>query len=160
MVTWTLLIPQSMLVLGAYLLLTSYLLQVLTPDNSKVAIWFAVVGGFGVGGGLGGWFGRTLVGITNTTVDFSQQVTAQLVGASFGVIPFVVVAIFLFRFAGKNGKGIESKGKNSKVTKVKQVAWITVFAVLGCALAGVPRIYGWLDTAVAHGGGALASLLA
>ncbi|MER7015305.1 hypothetical protein ABT324_28060 [Saccharopolyspora sp. NPDC000359] len=143
--TW--LLPSSMLGLGGRLLLISFVLQLLTPQNSKAAIWLAVIGGFGVGGGAGGWLGQRLAGATTAAASFTERWTAQLVGTGFGFLIFLVLFIFVWKYAGKGGSGLQSKGK-SKVAKVKQIAWLLGFALAGTAVAGLPEIYGWADGAI------------
>lgn len=141
--------PGSMLDLGARLLLLSFVIQILTPQNSKIAIWFALVGGFGVGGAAGGWLGRTLAQSTTAVASFTERWTYQLVGSGFGILVFAILAVFVWRFAGKGGSGLQAKGK-SKVAKVKQVVWLLAFAMVGTALAGIPEIYAGADHAVAE----------
>lgn len=142
------LIPDNMLDLGARLLLLSFVIQILTPQNSKIAIWFALVGGFGVGGAAGGWMGQALADSTTAVASFTERWTYQLVGSGFGILVFAILFVFLWRFAGKGGSGLQAKGK-SKAAKVKQVLWLLAFAMAGTAVAGLPEIYGGADQAVA-----------
>ncbi len=139
--------PTTMAALGAWLFLISIPLQVLMPKKSKVAVWFALLGGFGIGGGIGGWFGATLVNTRDKVASATQQFTASAVGAGFGVLGFAILAIFFLRHGGREGKGIETKS-TGKTAKFKAVGWLLAYAVLGCALAAVPRIYGWANDVV------------
>lgn len=143
--TWS--FPTSMAALGAWLFLISIPLQVLMPKKSKVAVWFALLGGFGIGGGLGGWFGSALVNTRDKVAGATEQFTANAVGAGFGVLGFAIIAIFFLRHGGKEGKGIETKS-TGKAAKVKAVGWLLAYAVLGCAVAAVPRVYGWANDVV------------
>lgn len=155
---WEIVIPNSMLELGAWLLLISIPMQLLTPQNSKIAIWFAFIGGFGVGGGVGGWFGSFLYSSTNAIATTTERFTAQAVGSGFGALVFVIIGVFMWRFAGKSGGGLQSKGK-SKVAKVKQCLWLVAFAVLGTAIAGLPELYGLVNTGVSAASNALTAAL-
>lgn len=155
--SWSLVIPSSMLALGAWLLLFSIPLQLLTPHNSKAACWCALLGGFGVGGAAGGWVGSVLVNTGNTVVSTTERLTAQAVGAGFGVLAFAILAILFWRVAGKQGTGL--KAGQGKTGKFKQVAWLAGFALLGCAVAGLPEVYGVADSAVNMAGSALMSAL-
>lgn len=140
-------LPSTMLGLGGRLLLLSFVIQLLTPQNSKVAIWLAVIGGFGVGGGAGGWLGQRLAGVTTAAASFTDRWTAQLVGTSFGFLVFLIILVFVWKFAGKSGSGLQTKGK-SKVAKAKQVGWLLAFAMAGTALAGLPELYRLADGVV------------
>lgn len=155
---WQVIIPTSMLRLGGWLLLLSFVVQILIPQNSKTAIWFALIGGFGVGGGVGGWFGQALAGATHTAATFTDRWTAQLVGTGFGFLLFAILALFVWRFAGRGGAGLKTKGKG-KGAKAKQILWLLAFAMLGTALAGLPQVYGWANTAVSAAGHAVIAAL-
>lgn len=148
--TWALIIPQSMLHLGGYLLLLSVVVQVITPRNSKVALWMSLIGGFGVGGGVGGFIGRTLMQVTVTAASFTQKITAQLVGTGFSFLLFAILAIVFWEKAGKGGSGFAGgKGKGSgKKEKIKQAFGLSIFAMLGTAIAAIPMVYSFLDMGV------------
>lgn len=159
--SWTLIIPQSMLHLGGYFLLLSFALQWITPENSKWALWMALIGGFGVGGGAGGFLGRALMQTTTAAASFTQKITAQLVGTGFAVLFFAILAIIFWKKAGKNGSGFQGgKGKGSgKKEKAKHFVGLFVFAMLGTAVAAAPAVYGLVDYGVSTAGHAITAAL-
>ena len=152
MLAW--IIPTTMLQLGGMLMLLAPAIQLLIPQRSKLALWFALVGGFGVGGGVGGWFGSTLVTTRDAVVSTTEKWTAGAVGAGFGGLLFGVLTIFFLRHAGRNGKGLQVKG-NGKSAKAKEIAWVMGFALLGCAIAAIPTLYSHANEAVHTAGTAL-----
>lgn len=156
--SWTLVIPETMLAVGAILLLAAFPLQWITPENSKLALWFALVGGFGVGGGTGGWLGRLLAQATFGVASATERLTAQLVGASFTLLVFAVVGIVFWKKAGPKGKGFESKGDKKK-DKFKQMVGLLVFAMLGTAISAIPMLYTWANTGVSAAANILISVL-
>lgn len=159
--SWTLVVPQSMLHLGGYFLLLSFVVQIITPQNSRWALWLAVIGGFGVGGGGGGWLGQALMQTTTAAASFTQKITAQLVGTGFAVLLFAIIALVFWQYAGKGGSGFAGgKGKGSgKKAKLKQCVGLFIFAMLGTAVAAIPAVYPWVDGGVASAGSAIAAAL-
>ncbi len=171
---WHIIIPTSMLQLGGVLLLMAFVTQWITPENNRLAIIFAIIGGFGVGGGVGGWFGSTLSSTTTSVAGFSERWTQQLVGTGYGFLAFAILGLFAYvaiRKSGKGsgggkgmgkssgGKGAGSGGGKGKKEQAKQTAWLLAFAMLGTAIAGLPEVYSALDTAVASAGTAALNAL-
>lgn len=141
-------VPENMGAVGTYALIAAYVLVFFLPKNSKAAIICAVIGGFGVGGVAAGWFGQFLVETGQKAASFSQRFTASAFGAAIAAVPFIILLIFLKKFIGKGGSGLETKGKGMFL-KMKHALWITGFALLGCAIAAVPLVYGYADDGVA-----------
>lgn len=172
---WHIIVPTSMLQLGGVLLLMAFVTQWITPENDRLAIIFAIVGGFGVGGGVGGWFGSALSSTTTSVAGFSERWTQQLVGTGYGFLAFAILGLFAYVAIRKSGKGSGSgsgkgtgkssgSGKGSgggkgKKEQAKQTAWLLAFAMLGTAIAGLPEVYSALDTAVASAGTAAINAL-
>jgi hypothetical protein len=150
--------PNNMLDLGARLLLLAFAMQLLVPKYSKVAIWFAVIGGFGVGGSAGGWVGEMLADSTTAATSFMERWTNQMVGSGFGFLVFAILFFFVWKFGGRGASGLEAKGK-SKVAKVKQIGWLLAFAMAGTAIAGLPEIYGLVDSGVSSFNSAVSAAL-
>lgn len=153
------LIPQSMIQLGSGLLLVAAPIQFFMSHRSKVALFFALLGGFGVGGGIGGWFGQFLHSSTNSIYSTTERLTAQAVGAGFGALLFIIIGIFFWKFAGRSGSGLDSKGKSKKTVHIKHGLWLIAFMTLGTAIAAIPGLYSVADYAVHLGGHAAATAL-
>lgn len=154
MLTW--IIPTSMLYFGAVLLVLAVVLVFVDVPGKgvpwdKVGALFAFVGGFGVGGGVGGWLGRTFAEASGAVVTNAQRVTAQAVGV--GVVGAIVVGLLLWAYARMRGKGIGTK------SKFKSLIVVFVLGVVGTVFAAIPGLYSLADDAVQWAGSTVISAL-
>lgn len=143
--SWSLIVPSSLLSLGAFLLVLAVLLVFLdVPDKGvpwdKVAAVFAVIGGFGVGGASAGFVGSLLTNLVGGAVSGVAQATAYLVGVS--VVGAVGAAVGIWAWARVCKSGISAK------SKFKSFLVVGALALVGTVLAAIPRLYGAADELV------------
>lgn len=146
---WYLVIPTSMAYLGAVLLVLGIVLVFLDVPGKgvpwdKVGAWFAVVGGFGVGGAAAGWLGNAFAAIAHVVLSDGQKIISQAVGA--GVVGAIVLAFALWGYSRAKGKGISTK------SKFKSLQVVIMLALVGTVLAAIPDVYGFADDAVHFAG--------
>ncbi|RSN06005.1 hypothetical protein DMC63_38005 [Streptomyces sp. WAC 05977] len=145
-------IPTTIIHLGAILLLLGIVLVFLDVPGKgvpwdKVGAGFAIVGGFGVGGGAAGWLGRTLFSTSGSMLTATQQLTTQAVGV--GVVGVVLVGLCLWAYSRVRGKGIAAK------TKFKSLIVVFVLAIAGTTLSLVPKLHDWANDATGWAGNAV-----
>lgn len=143
--SWSMLIPSSMLSLGAVLCVLAVLLVYLDVPGQgvewdKVAAVCALVGGFGVGGAGAGWIGGLLSSLAGGAVSGAGAATAQLVGVStVGAVGF---AVGLWAYARLRGGGISAK------TRTKSLLVVAALGVVGTVVSTIPRLYPATDALV------------
>lgn len=150
--SWSMFIPTSMAYAGAILLVLAVVLVFVDVPHKgvpwdKVGAWFAVIGGFGVGGAAGGWLGRAFASTAGSVLTNAEKFTAQAVGA--GVVGAIVLGVALWAYSRMRGKGIGTK------SKVKSLFVVGVLAVVGTVLSAIPHAYGAADSAVHWAGTAV-----
>jgi hypothetical protein len=138
-------IPTSMAYLGAFfLILAVVLVYVDVPGKGvpwdKIGAWFAVIGGFGVGGAAAGWVGRGFASASDTVIAGGETVTDWAVGLA--VTAAVAVGLVLWAYSRLRGEGIAT------TTKVKSLIVVGGLAVVGTVVAAVPGLYGLADRLV------------
>jgi cytochrome bd-type quinol oxidase subunit 2 len=143
--SWSILIPTSMLSLGAIMLgLAGVLVFLDVPGKGvpwdKVAAWFAIVGGFGVGGAAAGSIGRALSTGSHSVLSNGQHATAQ--GLGVGAVALIVIVLLLWAYARARGKGISTK------SKFKSLMIVAVLALVGTVLSGFPGLYSTADEVI------------
>src|SRR5699024_10210736 len=123
--------------------------------------WCALLGGFGVGGASGVWFGSWLASTRDTVISTTETITASIVGAGFGLAVFAVLAIIFWKLAGSSGAGLRSNGsgRGKTMDKGRQIAALVAFAVLGTVPALIPTVYGAADSVVETASSALMSVV-
>lgn len=143
--SWSVLIPSSMLSLGAVLCVLAVLLVYLDVPGQgvewdKVAAVAALVGGFGVGGAGAGWIGGLLTALAGGAVTGAGAATAQLVGVStVGAVGF---AVGLWAYSRLRGGGISAR------TRTKSLLVVAALGVVGTVASTIPNLYGAADALV------------
>ncbi|RJQ74225.1 hypothetical protein D5S17_23445 [Pseudonocardiaceae bacterium YIM PH 21723] len=140
--SWSMFIPTSILGLGAILLVVGVALVYLDVPGQgvawdKVAAWFGLIGGFGVGGSAGGWLGKTFVHGATSAMTQSQQFGTQATGAS--VVGGLFLVVGLWTYIKLKKAGISAK------TKTRALAVMFGLALAGTFIAGLPGIYSFVD---------------
>lgn len=150
--SWTIIIPTSMLYLGAVMFgLAVVLVFVDVPGKGvpwdKVGAVCALIGGFGVGGAAGGWLGRAFSSTSEGLLVGGQAFTANAVGV--GVVGVIFAGLALWAYSRVRGKGLSTK------SKFRSLVVVAVLAIVGTLFSLIPEIHGWADDAVHWAGTAI-----
>lgn len=130
------LLPTTMLSISAWCMGIAILLIIIFKDKSKAAAWLGVIGGVGVAG----WVGAAVTNALGAAAGATARVTSALFGSSVVVLLFIGMALWLWKAAGKGGKGARGKFK----------PWLLLFVAtaFGAAIGAIPSVYSVLDTAI------------
>lgn len=119
---------------AALLIIFSGVVQFATQDNSKVAMWLALVGGLFLAGA--GWLGHLITDALGSTVLMANRLTGWLFGASAigGLLVFALMAYWFYHRAHK-GSGIQAgkRTKSKHLGRGMQVAALCTCIALGTA---------------------------
>ncbi|MER7115468.1 hypothetical protein ABT332_13345 [Saccharomonospora azurea] len=153
------LIPTTLGQLGAYMAVFAvFLVLVDAPGGvnwSRIAGIFAIIAGYGLGGGIGQWLSNTL----NSIVTSVNSAASEAVGAGIGAVLILCLAGWAFFRVHKNGKGAQaSKGKGMG-KKVRSLALVAILALAGAGLASFQDIHSSVAEFVAMVGGNIHSAL-
>lgn len=154
--SWATVIPTTMAVLGAYLLVLAVALVFL--DNpmkgvpwDKVAAWCAVGAGFGVTGGVAGTVGASFSSAAHGAIAQGQHLTESFLG--HGAIAILILVSVLWMVSRAGGKGIDTK------SKLKSLFVVVLLGMVGALVAFIPGLYNLADQGVHMAGTGLISIL-
>lgn len=156
--SWSVFIPNSMAYLGSVCLGLAIVLVLLDMPGgvnwSKIGAYCALVAGFGVLGGAGGWVGRQIMHGSGTAATFGQRWGAQAIGS--GALVVLLLAGGLWAYKHISSKGIDAGGKGKWSKRIRSLLKAGVFALVGAAIAAlVPELYHSADWVVASIGGGI-----
>lgn len=156
---WSTLIPNSMAYLGSVCLGLAIILVLLDMPGgvnwSKIGAYCALVAGFGVLGGAGGWVGQRIMQGRDTATTFGERWGAQAIGSGAIVVLLLAGGLWTYKHIS-NKKGIDAGGKGKWAKRVRSLLKAGVFALIGAAIAAlVPELYHGADWLVASLGDGL-----
>lgn len=149
---WYVLIPESMATIGSVCLGLAVVLALLDMPGgvnwSKIAAWFALIGGFGALGGAAGWLGSQILSGQQSVMGAGAHYGSQLIGG--GILIVLLFAAGLWSYKHLLGKGIEAGGKGTWSKRLRALFKAGVFALVGATIATViPPLYSGADWLVA-----------
>lgn len=119
---------------AALLILFSVIVQIATPDNSKVAMWLALAGGLFLAGA--GALGRMIMNVLGGAVHLANSFTGWMFGAASigGVLVFALMAYWFYHRAHK-GSGIQAgrRVKSKHMSRGMQIVALCTCIALGTA---------------------------
>lgn len=150
--SWSTLIPNSMAYLGSICLGLAIVLVLLDMPGgvnwSKIGAWCALVAGFGVLGGAGGWIGHRIMQGRDTATTFGERWGAQAIGS--GALVVLLLAGGLWAYKHISSKGVDAGGKGKWAKRARSLLKAGVFAIVGAAIAAlIPELYNGADWVVA-----------
>lgn len=120
---------------AALLILVSVIIQFATPDNSKTAMWFALVGGLFLAGA--GWLGQTITSVLGGAVRLANSLAGWMFGAGAvgGMLVFAGMAFWFYHRTHSKASGIQAgkRTKSKHLSRGMQVAALCTCIALGTA---------------------------
>lgn len=146
--SWQFFIPASMGMIGSICLgLALVLVLIDMPGGvnwSKIAGWFAVIGGFGTLGGVAGWLGNKILSGQQNAMSFGQEYGSRLLGS--GIVIVILLGAGLWAYKHLFGNGTEAGGKSTWSKKIRSLFKAGLLALVGAMIAGtIPALYDGAD---------------